>query len=136
MWLLAIAGVMVKGIAFEAVDKYFRLVSVRGYVPFDRVLKVMFLLMVDEFTDRFMDYMEEDDVHLIDGCLSDLYGSDCFISFPERANSIGLSGTPASGSLCARKRRKSSEKIKYIDGRFGSLEDVLAPYKEDEDEQL
>lgn len=129
---------MVKKVAYEALDKYFSLVSERGYIPYGRVAKIMFLLMADEFIDRFMEFMDEGAVRSFQRLFGELFGSDCFISLPVRANSIGFSGGSASGSLCARRRKNvRKDKPRHVDGILGDLENVLKPYKgEEEDEQL
>ena len=74
-------------ITFEAVNKYFTHLSNVGYFSQSNVDKLLFLTFIQEMIDNdFRGLISEEDYDYINKALYCLYGSSCFIPYPDYYN--------------------------------------------------
>lgn len=72
--------------AFNAVDRYFKVLSHTGYKSQNEVNKLMVFLFIEEILNGPMsEFITPEDKSIIDNSLNCLYGS-CMIPFPNTGN--------------------------------------------------
>lgn len=72
---------------YTAIIKYFGHITNTGYMRQDNVNKLLLLIAVYNLLDNdFRAWVSEDDYKLINNALYCLYGSTCFIPFPDYYN--------------------------------------------------
>lgn len=74
-------------ITFESLSKYFKTLSTFGYISYNDVYKLLYLVFIQKYTHHFKEYITEEDYKDINKVLYCLYGSSCFISLPNLCNS-------------------------------------------------
>lgn len=67
---------------YKALRHYFTVVGSRGYVPSPRVMRLVLLVLLEEFTRRFAGFLTASDYRVVQNVVARLYGSDCMIPFP------------------------------------------------------
>lgn len=69
---------------YDALNRYYHALGVRGYMPFIDVQKLLLLIFYRDFV--FNDYrglLSREDYSLIEQALNCLYGSTCLIPYPD-----------------------------------------------------
>ena len=69
---------------YNALDRYFHALELKGYMPNSDVYKVLLLSFYNDFiSNDFRGYITEEDYSLIGKALDCLYGSTCLIPYPD-----------------------------------------------------
>lgn len=71
-------------VVLTAISRYFNMLSKFGYVNYDEVYNILYLILIRDFIyNDFYGYITEDDYRYIERSLYCLFGKSCFISYPE-----------------------------------------------------
>lgn len=73
-------------ITFESLSKYFKTLSTFGYISYNDVYKLLYLVFIQKYTHHFKEYITEEDYKDINKVLYCLYESSCLISLPNLCN--------------------------------------------------
>lgn len=64
----------------KSLSNYFKALEHLGYIDYANVNKLLILLFINDFfLNEHKEYNTEEDIRIINKCLSCLYGSTCFI---------------------------------------------------------
>lgn len=71
-------------VVYEALERYFYVLSKVGYVPDDRVRSLLVLSFYKDFVyEDYRGILSRDDYRLIEMALNCLYGNNCLIPYPD-----------------------------------------------------
>lgn len=71
-------------LVYNALDRYFHALELKGYMPDSDVQKVLLLSFYNDFMSTdYRGYITEEDHNLIWKALDCLFGSSCLIPYPE-----------------------------------------------------
>ena len=71
-------------VVYTAISRYFNMLSKFGYVNYDEVYNILYLILIRDFIyNDFYGYITEDDYRYIERSLYCLFGKSCLISYPE-----------------------------------------------------
>ena len=71
-------------VVYTAISRYFNILSKFGYVNYDEVYNILYLILIRDFIyNDFYGYITEDDYRYIERSLYCLFGKSCLISYPE-----------------------------------------------------
>lgn len=75
-------------ILYSALNKYFLALSNLGYVKYNNVYKILFLIAVQELIiNDYNRLQNEDDCRSIQNAIYKVFGTSCIITFPKGYNS-------------------------------------------------
>jgi hypothetical protein len=71
-------------VVYTAISRYFSMLSKFGYVNYDKVYNILYLILIRDFVyNDFYGYITEDDYRHIERSLYCLFGKSCLIPYPE-----------------------------------------------------
>ena len=71
-------------VVYTAISRYFNMLSKFGYVNYDEVYNILYLILIRDFIyNDFYGYITEDDYRYIERSLYCLVGKSCLIPYPE-----------------------------------------------------
>lgn len=71
-------------VVYTAISRYFNMLSKFGYVNYDEVYNILYLILIRDFIyNYFYGYITEDDYRYIERSLYCLFGKSCLIPYPE-----------------------------------------------------
>lgn len=69
---------------YTAISRYFSILSKFGYVNYNKVYNILYLILIRDFVyNDFYGYITEDDYRHIERSLYCLFGKSCLIPYPE-----------------------------------------------------
>ena len=69
---------------YNALDRYFHALELKGYQKWEDVEKLLILLFYKDFMyDDYRGYITKEDYRVIEQALNCLYGTSCLIPYPE-----------------------------------------------------
>ncbi len=83
----------IRGIAREALDNYFAVLTKTGYLNDRDTNKLLFLLFIDDFLDNFMGYVTQEDYNTLVRIINCLGQTDCIIPMFECKYDAQVVGT-------------------------------------------
>lgn len=75
----------------KALDKYFNTLTKSGYVEYETVFTILVLIFIDEMINGDCKIpITEDDYNKINKALYCIYGSNCFVPYPDTSISDNI----------------------------------------------
>ena len=100
-------------VEYTAIRRYFSMLYKIGYVKYDKVYNILYLILIRDFVyNDFYGYITEDDYRHIERSLYCLFGKSCLIPYPEylTMNNLNL----GSVSELAYMMKKNKEDISKV----------------------
>lgn len=100
-------------VVYTAISRYFNMLSKFGYVNYNEVYNILYLILIRDFIyNDFYGYITEDDYRYIERSLYCLFGKSCLISYPEylTMNNLNL-GSISELTYMIKKNKKDISKV-------------------------
>lgn len=71
-------------IVYNALQKYYKSLELKGYMPDSDVMKLLILSFYNDFVyNDYRGYITAEDYHIIEKALNCIFGSTCLIPYPD-----------------------------------------------------
>lgn len=78
-------------IIYDSILNYFSTLSNLGYINYNDVYKLLFLVAIRDFIyNDFWEYISEEDYREIEKSLYKIFGTSCLIPYPEFCNNVNM----------------------------------------------
>lgn len=121
-------------IVYDSIVRYFSALGSLGYVSYEDVNNLLFLVAIQEFIYRdFRGFINEDDYREIEKALYKVFGTSCLVPYPNYCNNTDMNKLHL-GDISELSHRVSvnEEDIKEIQST--KVVKVLPPYEESIDD--
>ena len=120
-------------VVYEALERYFYVLSKVGYVPDDRVRSLLVLSFYKDFVyEDYRGILSRDDYRMIEMALNCLYGNNCLIPYPDYLK-MGKLNLGAMTEMAQRVKRLEDTEVLKLGAEDIEGSDVMVVLEEKED---